>query len=253
MRQRSKYTVSRSPCRCTSNVHVDGAASSRRAISVCATIRRNGGQDGVGLERRIAGEVHTRVEVPQQPAHEDAEIDVRRVARVRRRRTRVDGIEGTQAGRIRFQPSEQERAGLHPRATSPPSHPAPARPRRRSPGSRGGCVRRRRPDRPARPSAVFVVRPNEKNGPTVCDGVATSGTSHSWASAVLRRRSRARLEWRRVSAAQDDVEAVAERPLRLGQREIEPRDHAAAGPTRLAPTGTSDRTRTTGPPESTSA
>ena len=55
-------------------------------------------------------------------------------------------------------------------ARSPPSRRAPARPRRRARGRRSGAPPAAR-DRPAG-AARAMQRPNEKNGPTVCDGVA---------------------------------------------------------------------------------
>ena len=48
-------------------------------------------------------------------------------------------------------------------------------------------------------------------------------------------RSCALFERRRLAAAQDDVEAIAERPFRLGEIEIEARHHAAGGRARQGP------------------
>src|SRR5260221_11460662 len=57
-------------------------------------------------------------------------------------------------------------------------------------------------------------RPSWKNGPTVCDGVVTDVTS--------------RLHGRRRAAAQNDVEAVAERILGLAEVRIVARDQTRA-------------------------
>ena len=64
--------------------------------------------------------------------------------------------------------------------------------------------------------------PSEKNGPTVCDGVVPRSP------VVLVGRRRAR-------AAQHDVPAVGERPLRLGRAEVEARRPSARAPPGRAP------------------
>src|SRR5688500_9387611 len=62
------------------------------------------------------------------------------------------------------------------------------------------------------------TRPNEKNGPTVCDGVVRS----SLIVVLLVQR-------RGVLAAQHDVPPVAERPLGHGGVQVEPGHHRLAG------------------------
>src|SRR5690348_2124365 len=59
------------------------------------------------------------------------------------------------------------------------------------------------------------VKPSDRNGPTVCDGVTRSLMGL--------------LERGLLAAAQHDVPAVGERPLRTGGLEVERRDHALAG------------------------
>src|SRR5690348_1558902 len=65
-------------------------------------------------------------------------------------------------------------------------------------------------------TSMFVSRsqrPNEKKGPTVCEGVVP-------VTSVLERC--------RAGAVDDDVELKAERPLRRRGLEVEPADHAPA-------------------------
>src|SRR5262249_39596730 len=54
------------------------------------------------------------------------------------------------------------------------------------------------------------ARPRWKNGPTVCDGVGISF------SAIADSGS-GRIDWRRCAAAQNQIETIAQRPLRLAQ------------------------------------
>ena len=88
------------------------------------------------------------------------------------------------------------------------------------------------------PSAGRRQSPNEKNGPTVCDGVARKRHVSSGVAA---------------GPAEHDVEPVAERPLRLGRVEVERARRAARAPAGRAPTGRSGRTRRADRPGSTSA
>ena len=112
-----------------------------------------------------------------------------------------------------------------------------ARPRRAPARSMRNRARRAR-RRPVR-SADRAHSPNEKNGPTVCDGVRCG------ASAVLDRGGGA--------AAQHDVEAVAERPLRRRSCPSRaPPTRRSRGPDRGS-TGRSGRSRTAGRRGSTSA
>src|SRR5689334_1565681 len=57
-------------------------------------------------------------------------------------------------------------------------------------------------------------RPTAKNGPTVCDGVGMSFTS--------------RLHRRRAAAAQHEIEAIAERELRLTEIRVIARNETLA-------------------------
>src|ERR1700752_1181839 len=62
------------------------------------------------------------------------------------------------------------------------------------------------------------VRPYLKNGPTVCDGVMPSSLSTTLLG----------LHWRGARAAQHDVEAVAQRPFRLGVLQVDRPHHPQA-------------------------
>src|SRR6476659_645153 len=66
------------------------------------------------------------------------------------------------------------------------------------------------------------ARARWRNGPTVCDGVSAPGASGRSAIAGL-------LERRRGGATQDDVEAEAQCPLRLGDVVVVAGDEAPAG------------------------
>src|SRR5690242_15891080 len=65
-------------------------------------------------------------------------------------------------------------------------------------------------------AAPSYGRAKPKNGPTVCDGVGSSA-----ATSVLHRRG--------LAAAQDDVEAIRERPLGHRRVEVERAHEALAG------------------------
>ena len=121
---------------------------------------------------------------------------------------------------------------------SPPSRRPPARRRRRGRGCADGSARRGRRARDH--AAAHRSRPGRRGrtgrpSATRSRPAVRVGVAHTRASNGVR-----------VAPAQDDVEAVAERPFGLGERRGRTARPAAAAPAGRGPTGRSGRTANSG-------
>ena len=198
----------------------------------------------VGL--RLVGEVDPREEMPQQPARQHADADVRGLA-VGGARLDGDELEAPLGvGRAAAEAGRSRPRAAAPRACPPgagsgrggwparsrPARRRPARRRRRSPRRRSGS----RPGRRARRAA---------RRPRTAARTRRTGRRSATASLIS-------LHRRRLAAAQHDVEPVAERPLGLGGPEVEARRSSARAPSGRGPTGRSGPARTAGRRGSTS-